>query len=226
MRCLWYLTAIPLAVVIAPSTVSAQRFGVSPSHGAQRVMTVLGDISHSLRVTRYQHDTVVNARVGLYAWDCSAMAAWVLARAAPRARRRVPGSRPLAVDFFRTITASPTERFRAGWARLSRVDMALPGDVVAWQRPRWFRSRNTGHVAFVVAPAVRTARGVLLRIADSTSLPHDQDTRERNSDGGFGEGTLLVVTDSAGLGTAYGWVGDRTPNQWLIATPVVVGRVQ
>lgn len=220
------LAAVTLALCALPLAAPAQEMPEAPTAGGRRVMSVLGDVARTLRTTRYRHDTVVNAREGRYEWDCSAMAGWVLSRSVPISRRAVPGGRPLAVDFFRTIRATPTTRYRNGWTQLARVDMAMPGDVVAWQMPRWFHSRSTGHVAFVAAPATRTARGVLLRIIDATSVPHDRDTRTYGAGGGYGEGTLLVVTDDSGRGVAYGWAGDRTPDDWITPTPVVVGRVR
>jgi hypothetical protein len=111
-------------------------------------------------------------------------------------------------------------RPRNGWLRIPRIADARPGDVLAWPRPRWFRSNNTGHVAFVAEAPRVTARGVLVRVTDATSVGHQDDPRNREGGPtGFGQGTLLIATDPL-----YGWVGARTPEDWMIATPVRVGR--
>lgn len=203
--------------------------GASPGRdeAPSRVMTVLDDIARTARATRYTHSTRIDARAGRYELDCSALAGYVLARAAPSARAALQRPRPVAVDFYRVIRDAPRARPRDGWQRVGRIADARPGDVLAWPRPSWFPSHNTGHVAFVVDAPVTTARGVLLRIADSTSLPHADDTRDaRLGQSGIGRGTLLVATDPAtGEGTAYGWYGDQTPTPWLIPTSVVIGRV-
>lgn len=217
-----------LACALSAALLSAS-VAASPGRdeAPSRVMTVLDDIGRTLRATRYSHSTRIDARAGRYELDCSALAGYVLARAAPSARAALARPRPVAVDFYRVIRDAPTARPRNGWQRLARIADARPGDVFAWPRPSWFPSHNTGHVGFVVDAPVVTSRGVLLRIADSTSLPHADDTRDaQRGQSGIGRGTLLVATDPAtGEGTAYGWYGDQTPTQWLIPTTVVVGRV-
>ena len=70
-----------------------------------------------------------------------------------------------------------------------------------------------------------TARGVLLRIADATSVGHDDDGRDGATRTGFGYGTLMVGVDPrTGAGLSYGWVGARTPDDWMVETEVVIGR--
>ncbi len=106
------------------------------------------------------------------------------------------------------------------------MEEARPGDIVAWIRPRWFPSKNTGHVAFVVGTPTANrgpVRGQLLQIADSTRLPHEDDTR---GDGrsGFGVGTLLLVTDTVGRPLGYGWHGSVSQPDWIIPTQIVIGR--
>lgn len=195
--------------------------------GNPRVVAALEGIRATLRTTRYTHDTRIDPRAGRYDFDCSVMAAYVLARAAPRARAALPAGRPLAVDFHRAIVAAPINRPRNGWQRIARIADARPGDVLAWPRPRWFRSNNTGHVAFVAGTPVVTARGVLVRVTDATSVGHQDDPRNRDGGPtGFGQGTLLIETHPVtGEGTAYGWAGAFTPPDWMIATPVRIGRV-
>jgi hypothetical protein len=195
--------------------------------GNARVLGVLEEIRTSLRTTRYDHQTHIDPLAGRYDFDCSTMAAWVLGRATPRARAALPSGRPLAVDFWRTIRDAPTVRPRNGWLQVRRIADARPGDVLAWPRPRWFRSNNSGHVGFVAEAPTVTARGVLVRITDATSVGHQDDPRNREGGPtGFGQGTLLIATDPlTGEGTAYGWVGIDTPPEWMIATPVRIGRV-
>lgn len=219
------LAALLLATAGLAFTASGKAQVFAP--GNARVVGVLQEIHASLRTTRYDHQTRIDPRAGRYEFDCSTMAAWVLGRAAPRARAALPGGRPLAVDFWRAIRDAPTSRSRNGWLQVTRIADARPGDVLAWPRPRWFRSNNTGHVAFVAEAPTVTPRGVLVRVTDATSVGHQDDPRSRDGGPtGFGHGTLLIATDPAtGEGTAYGWIGLHTPDEWMIATPVRVGRV-
>lgn len=196
------------------------------SRAAGRVLEVLGRIRGRLRRTRYQHPTVVRERQGLYAWDCSGMAAWILRRSAPGALGAIHRERPVARDFHRIISRSPTDRARRSWRRLAHIEEARPGDVFAWLRPPDWPRRNTGHVGFVVeAPrrVPRIADAYTVRIADATSVPHQHDTRSWPGDGGFGTGTILFMTDGRGQATAYGWYGSES--RGVVPTTIVFGRV-
>jgi len=194
--------------------------------GAARALAVLAHVKATLQRTRYQHDTRIREREGVYLWDCSAMAAWVLQRAAPRAMRLVHGERPVARDFYRAIERAPTAHGRRGLRRIERLEDARPGDVFAWLRPPDWPPRNTGHVGFVLAPP-RPIRGLpgafTVRIADATSIPHQNDTRSYEGEGGFGEGTIMFMTDADGVGSHYGWHGTRAP--FTAPTRILIGRL-
>jgi hypothetical protein len=189
-------------------------------------MRVLGKIAASLEESEYSHALFVNEKHGVYRFDCSSMVQWVLRRSAPTAASAIAwklDGRPLARDFQRRIARAPAEKSKNGWRRIARVSDAKPGDVIAWLKPAEIDSPNTGHVAFVVlapvlAPGYENA--YLVRIADSTSLLHDDDTRVGRS--GFGLGTILVVTDAeTDAPVAYGWVGLR----WrAFETDIAIGR--
>jgi len=189
------------------------------------VMKTLGRMAETLTDSAYSHGLHVDERRGIYAFDCSGMAEWVLRRASPRAARsttrRLTG-RPLARDFERRIAGAPVDQARDGWRRVARVADAAPGDVVAWLKPSELDSQNTGHVAFIVLPPRRLARydnAYLVRVADSTSLLHDRDTRVGRT--GFGLGTILLVTDpETDAPHAYGWVGQRAH---LFETAIAIG---
>jgi hypothetical protein len=190
------------------------------------VMKKLGAISAGLTESEYQHGLHVNEQRGIYRFDCSGMVQWVLRRTAPRAAWTVAqglSQRPLARDFQRRIARAPVDRERGGWRRIARVDELRPGDVVAWIKPEVIDSPNTGHVAFVLLPPVLAPgyeNAHLVRIADSTRLLHDDDTR--NGRDGFGFGTILLVSDpETGVATAYGWAGLR----WrAFETRIALGR--
>jgi hypothetical protein len=191
-----------------------------------RILEVLDAVRDSLVTSKYQASTHVVAKTGTYDWDCSGMAAWVMRRAAPRALATLASSRPVARDFAHAIERAPIDRARAGWQRIPRVADVLPGDVFAWRRPRGLPSKATGHVGFVLdrpraVPGIPGAWAV--RIADSTSFGHQDDTRADDPDGGFGIGTLVFRTDARGRATSYGWGGTKT--EWYVVTPIVFGRV-
>lgn len=207
----------------------APRFGAppaAPTPGAERVMTLVERIRSTLVESAYTHTTRVRPRDGLYDWDCSGMAAWVLRQAAPLAMRRITRERPVARDFVQQIESAPLGRARAGWQRLARIDDAMPGDLFAWRRPRGFPSHNTGHVGFVLdrpQPVAAIPGGWAVRVADSSSYVHQDDSRAGDTDGGFGIGTIVFLADAEGHGTHYGWYG--TVSEGYVVTPIVFGRV-
>jgi len=190
---------------------------------AARVIATLERVERRARVSSYRHRRSVDERRGVYHWDCSGMASWVLRRSAPRARGSLGQGRVVARRFARRISRAPTERGRRGWQRLEHIGEARPGDVFAWERPPDFPSRNTGHVGFVVRRPQRLSDEVwAVRILDATSLAHQSDTRLDGATG-LGRGTMTFVTDGRGHAQGYGWRG--TDSLGYIETPVYFGRV-
>lgn len=201
--------------------------GEPGTEAAGRVLGVLSRIHANLRSTTYTHRTRVREARGEYHWDCSGMADWILRRAAPVSRRGLRRERPVAASFYHAIERAPTRAHRRGWQRLARLEDARPGDVFAWLRPPDWPPRNTGHVGFVLTrprPVSGAPGAFELRIADATSVPHQDDTRTWPGDGGFGTGTIVFLTDDVGQGTHYAWHGARGIG-YAVQTDVLIGRV-
>jgi len=190
------------------------------------VLRTLGRIAAEVSETEYVHGIAVDARRGIYRFDCSGMAAWVLSRGAPHAHAQTTWrreGRPLAQTYEAVIRAASPDA-RTGWRRVLRVGDARPGDVVAWRKPENLASQNTGHVAFVVLPPLPLPddpQAYLVRIVDATSLHHLNDVRAPPGETGFGYGTIALVVDSADRPIAYGWVGPRGP---VFTTSIAIGR--
>jgi hypothetical protein len=223
----WPIILVPIDGPLPPRPVPAEPAPASPTKSGARVLETIGAIATSMRESKYEHSTRVRAKDGIYNWDCSGMAAWILRRAAPAAFRTLDSSRPVARDFATAIERAPTKRAKNGWQRISSIADVMPGDVFAWRRPRGLPSKNTGHVGFVLdrpLPVPGLPGGWAVKIADSTSSFHQDDSRSADPDGGFGIGTLVFLTDEQGRATSYGWAG--TLSEWYIVTPVVFGRLQ
>jgi len=198
----------------------------SASRAGGRVVKLMNKLKRSVKVTKYQHWNTIKRRTGYYAWDCSGMAMWILRRTAPRALRAMKKRRPQAVDFYKAIVRSPTKRARRGWRQLKHISHARPGDVFAFPRSPVSRSKTTGHVGFFVekpwpVPGLKGAWAA--RILDATRIPHQDDTRKDNPDGGFGFGTFMFLVDDKGKTYGYGWHGTNT--RGYLPTHVVYGRV-
>jgi hypothetical protein len=193
------------------------------------IASALAAVERGLTSTKYQHRRAVDPRQGIYRWDCSIMAAWILERTAPAARRALGADKPLARDFYRTIERARTDRPERGWQRLADVAALQPGDVFAWLKPEMFKDRaNTGHVGFAVGRPWRHPRfaGVwLLRIADATRELHGDDSRPPGGEGGFGTATIAFRVDAAGAPRAYGWYGEAQDPATYVPTDIAFGRV-
>lgn len=222
------LALFGVSLVYAPATLAAPV--TSPGSGrAAAVASALAAIGRSVTTTRYQHQPKIDARRGIYLWDCSIMAGWILSRAAPEARHALAADKPLARDFYRTIDRAPTTHTARGWQRITDVAALVPGDVFAWLKPQLFKDRpNTGHVGFVVGKPWRHPRhaGVwLMRIADATTELHGADSRPVGGEGGFGTATIAFAVDGSGDAVAYGWYGEAQDPQTFVPTRILFGRV-
>lgn len=191
------------------------------------MVRALQELDRTWRSGRYTHDTRIDVAAGRYEFDCSAMVAWVLRRAAPVAERELEAdtgaARPLARHYRQHLAAATGRR---AWAPVPRVADARPGDVVAWTFPPWIRTSVTGHVAFVVEaprPFAGRANTYVLRIADSSSVPHDRDTRERGLRRGFGHGDIYVSVDPA-TGAPIAYRPNLRPGTGFLRTSIVLGR--
>lgn len=219
--------ALVAALLLASPFAWAQRRRAVGATKNPHVVRVLREIERSWRSGRYDHATRIDAAAGHYAFDCSVMVAWVLRRAAPAAEREVEASahstRPLARHYQRHLAAPPP---RSAWRTIPRVADARPGDVLAWNFPAWIRTSMTGHVAFVMEPP-RVYPGrphtFALRIADSSSVPHDRDTRERGRFRGFGYGDLYVQVDPV-RGTPVAYRPNLRPGTGFLRTTISLAR--
>jgi hypothetical protein len=222
----WRASALLYAAALISPAASAS---APPAPRSTAVANALTGVEHALTATKYQHRIAVDARKGIYRWDCSIMAAWILERTAPAARRALGVNKPLARDFYRTIERSPTDRPDRGWQRLTDVAALAPGDLFAWLKPEMFKQRaNTGHVGFAIGKPWRHPRFAsvwLLRIADATTELHGNDSRPPGGDGGFGTATIAFLVDARGAPRAYGWYGEAQDPATFVPTQIVLGRV-
>lgn len=213
----------PLARLFqAPQAIIAAPLSLKGGTPAERNIEVVHLIEKRLQTTVYSHETRVDIDKGKFEFDCSGMANWILQTTAPVAYAELQAARPRVADYVRTLTAVSYDKPSPGWRRVQKIADAEPGDVIAWPTPSWYPSDVSGHMGILAAKPEKVSGGYLLRLADSTSYPHGEDTREGGT--GFGFGTILVTTNPAtDEGTGQGWTGRYSGNT-ILKTPVFVGR--
>lgn len=215
---LWAVVAV-LAVLVVGVTAAPERSpgttavaAASPDTGRTALLAEVRRELVDMRDTGYQHRTAVAAREGGYYFDCSGFVDYALAHSRPANLEALPvtrSTRPLAADFVRHFRAVAAGTAGGPWASVGTVPELRPGDVIAWLRPADVKSRNTGHVLVVLdTPVVNPNRAGewLVRVADSTTSPHAEDSRGQ-SDDGLGTGTIGLSVDAAGQPVGYYWRG-------------------
>lgn len=194
----------------------------------ERTLKLVEYIDENLQRGIYQATTQIDLDQGLFQCDCSGMVDWILSGSAPQALKETEAvmkkghGRPVVATYVATLKKIPYDKPSAGWQHVQKIADAKPGDIIAWPTPDWYPSEATGHMGIVVGEPEAVPGGYLIRIADSTSYPHGEDTRREGS--GFGYGTILItVDDQTGAGTGQGWTG-RHSEATVIRTPIYIGR--
>ncbi len=179
-------------------------------------------IEQRLKTSVYNHNTKVDIAKGQFEFDCSGLVNWILQQTAPTAYAELKAERPRVIEYVKALKAIPYDKPSPGWRRVKKIEDAEPGDVIAWPTPDWYPSDASGHMGIVYGKPEKVSGGYLIRIADATSYPHGEDSREGGT--GFGFGTILVTVDpDTGEGTGQGWTGRYSANT-VIKTPIYVGR--
>lgn len=201
---------------------------VPPTERGRAIVAHLSSIEASAVSGRYAHRTDVDPSAGRYHWDCSGMVGWMLRRHAPAAFASLGRERPVAADYARVIASASSDAGR-GFRRIASIEAVRAGDVFAWRSPEALRrAGSTGHVGFVLGTPRRVASTSSVwsvSIADSTTLPHELDSRlsHLDRDGGLGVGVMTFVADPEGAVTHYGWMGVLSPI--YVEAQVVFGRL-
>lgn len=163
---------------------------------AQRLSAATRQLLASVTTTAYAHRTAIDESSGSYVTDCSGLLTWLLRRELPRHLAAIPivhgRARPLAADYQEAF-AKPVP----GWQRIDQVQEVRAGDVIAWRLAEIRPGKSTGHV--VIADSTATAQGdgvFALVVIDSTTTPHDDDTRPGTD--GVGRGTIRLRVDGRG----------------------------
>ena len=189
----------------------------------------------TMTTTLYQHKTQVDRVAGSYRYDCVGFVSYALKKAAPQAwastfkvtriaKGRIPS--PLR---YRAFFASLAKKPQPGWEAVTKASELVPGDVVAWEQ----RTKTAvGHAVVIGSAPRQGADGSwLVKVYDSTSSPHGDDSRPNDrragvlastcQHSGLGHGLMVFVADLAsGALIGFRW----SPKAKTITVPIAAGR--
>ncbi len=222
-RCISILLATPLLLLLAaaPATLPAPATQPAPAilARAHRILATMKD-------TVYQHTTDIDESAGEYHCDCSGLVGWILKKELPQHYKAVefPAKfrRPRACEFEDAFAAAPTSPQPGKlWMKIETVADARPGDLIAWKKDPMPATGSTGHIVIVDAAPWKVADDIYaVTIIDSTTGPHDNDTRKADETG-VGRGTIFIKVDSAGRPISRAGKSSKGP---FIAFPMSIGR--
>ena len=175
--------------------------------------------------------TVFDPSQGIYKIDCSAYINSLLSQANPQAYSSLTGLtqtiRPTSHDYYNFITRLPEKPVQY-WRKINAVDQLQPGGILVFltkylHRRHWY---SNGHVMLVMSkpvPSPIAADTYQVKVADSASSGHSDDTRLPHKSG-IGIGTLLLkINPFTGQPTAYAWKLDdhwRGHTLFAMAQPI------
>ena len=187
----------------------------------------IAEVQSTMTETRYSHSTNIDLENGVLICDCSGFFDFILREEFPEHFVSLRGSeqptrvRPLAVTYHETFTSSEDPASANGvWASIPSLMDARPGDIVAWRKKEITKGSITGHVCMIASRPERIGKGLVkVRLIDSTTDPHQDDTRSEGTNGvGTGYRTFVVGAGGQPIGKLVG--SKQTPSNIAIGRMV------
>ncbi|MFK7788987.1 MAG: hypothetical protein AB8C95_05750 [Phycisphaeraceae bacterium] len=201
----------------ALQTTPSEQFG-------ERLTSALED----MKSTKYQHKTEIDEDTKRYRCDCSGLLGYFLRQDHPEAYLALTGelapwrSRPLTVTYYETFNRVG-EDGDGLWVQIPSLLDAKPGDILAWRYSLLKKGKSTGHSMMIASKPVRERDGrIRVRVIDSTTYPHGNDTRQGDATG-LGAGDIWFVIDKQGRPVAY---HHREKSDRKDSRLIAIGRLQ
>lgn len=161
----------------------------------------------TLHFTSYQlGGSHIDTSKGVYILDCSRFIDYLLESIYPRAYANLTNNtgtiKPSSQDYFYFFNQLPNHAERY-WKKIKTVKELKAGDVLVFRYKSKIKKAIGGHVMIVMDKPRYHHQHYSVRIADSASSGHSNDTRKKS---GVGVGTLLLKANSkTGEPYAYAW---------------------
>lgn len=182
--------------------------GMFPRVGKDVVKFVHTTVDH-LRYSIYKlGGSHFDTNRGVYIVDCSNFVDHILQHVSPHAYSSLvsatgaesPASQQY-YNFFKELSAEDNNY----WNKVENVENLLPGDILVFRYKNARGNQTGGHVMVVMDKPIGNNDSYLVKVADSASSRHSNDTRQYN-ESGIGIGTLLLKANHAtGRPQAYAW---------------------
>lgn len=197
-----FIVSTLLFLFIAVPHAGAKEASNNPS---SRFAKILETHLAKMTASRYQHKTEIDEKSGVWNCDCSGLIGHILRRHFPEAYLRVDGPtftnriRPLAANFCETFIESGQNKHKASsWKQITKINNLLPGDIFAWKSLKIVKGKSTGHVLMIAGTPKLDKNGLYrVRIIDSTTRLHANDSRTKNTPGA-GSGDIWLSADKNG----------------------------
>lgn len=183
-----------------------------PHHGSAMLFAEAERQLSRMTSSTYSHDTSIDEENGTYEYDCSGFVGYALSRADPCAFRVLLHERPNAAQFYYHLVKFTDVPGKGAWMRVATPLELLPGDIIVWLKPDDSDAKSTGHIMVVAGEPERNPLRegeILVRVIDSTTSGHADDTRVSGQTG-LGKGMIGIMTDRSGLPTGYFWRGGES----------------
>lgn len=166
---------------------------------------------------------------GIYIVDCSNYVDRVLETIYPKAYSSLVDwtgtDNPTTHDYYNFFTELPDSP-KYNWTKVEDVEELRTGDILVFRYKNASGNETGGHVMIVMDKPVAEENNFLVRVADSASGGHSEDTRQHHVSG-VGVGTLLLKKDPKTFQpSAFAWsFGSRWKRNvnFAMLRPVEIG---
>ena len=186
-------------------------------------------IFETMHDTHYDHKTFINEKQGIYYVDCSSFISYVVQQKVPLALSSLTidahHTRLRAQNFYDYFKSLQQGQSSEHWMAVTSMSEVEVGDIIAWKYSpqEQQEKKNTGHMIVVAAKPILEAPNLYkIRVIDSSSGKHANDTRTLQKTDGIGMGEMWFRVDEQGYPVGLYWSDkNKKESQHLIA----IGRV-
>lgn len=211
------------SLAYAETQFSSQSFSRLANSIEESLVSFVNKTVETLKYTTYKFGgSRADPLKGIYVLDCSGYVDYSLQEVNPEAYWSLVDAsgadKPNSMhyyDFFKNLANN-----HEYWNKIEDVEELDAGDILVFRYKNRV-GRANGHVMIVMDKPIQDDNVFLVRVADSASSRHSEDTRARHRSG-IGIGTLLLQVDKKTKQPhAYAW---KVDSRWNRNVNIAMGR--